>query len=163
MIKVAINGFGRIGRMVLRSIYENKFNKKIKVVAINNKASADISAFLLQKDSIHGDFKFKVKNNRDTLFINKDKIKKSSDHLPFGLNSKLIKFYDSFLETSDGNQMCFIYELMGFTLLDILKKYNNTEDLSDKIPLDLAKNIIKQIFLSLHELHEKNIIHISIF
>ena len=43
MIKVAINGFGRIGRMVLRSIYENKFNKKIKVVAINNKASADIS------------------------------------------------------------------------------------------------------------------------
>ena len=49
MIKVAINGFGRIGRMVLRSIFENKFNKKIKVVAINNKASADISAFLLQK------------------------------------------------------------------------------------------------------------------
>ena len=78
MIKVAINGFGRIGRMVLRSIYENKFNKKIKVVAINNKASADISAFLLQKDSIHGDFKLKVKNNRDTLFINKDKIALSS-------------------------------------------------------------------------------------
>ena len=78
MIKVAINGFGRIGRMVLRSIYENKFNKKIKVVAINNKASADVSAFLLQKDSVHGDFNLKVKNNRDTLFINKDKIALSS-------------------------------------------------------------------------------------
>ena len=74
MIKVAINGFGRIGRMVLRSIYENKFNNKIKVVAINNKASADISAFLLQKDTVHGDFKLKVKNKKDTLFINKDKI-----------------------------------------------------------------------------------------
>ena len=49
MIKVAINGFGRIGRMVLRSIYENKFNNKIKVVAINNKASADISALYITK------------------------------------------------------------------------------------------------------------------
>ena len=35
MIKVAINGFGRIGRMVLRSIYENKFNKKIKVKVLD--------------------------------------------------------------------------------------------------------------------------------
>lgn len=78
MIKVAINGFGRIGRMVLRSIYENKFNNKIKVVAINNKASADISAFLLQKDTVHGDFKLKVKNKKDTLFISKDKIALSS-------------------------------------------------------------------------------------
>ena len=82
MIKVAINGFGRIGRMVLRSIYENKFNNKIKVVAINNKASADISAFLLQKDTVHGDFKLKVKNNRDALFINKDKIALSSNLEP---------------------------------------------------------------------------------
>ena len=51
MIKVAINGFGRIGRMVLRSIYENKFNKKIKVVAINNKAPAT-DLFFIDKSFI---------------------------------------------------------------------------------------------------------------
>ncbi len=53
MIKVAINGFGRIGRMVLRSIIENKI-KSIKVVAINNRADTGTSAFLLEKDTIHG-------------------------------------------------------------------------------------------------------------
>ena len=49
MLRIAINGFGRIGRMVLRAIYENNY-KGLKVVAINNKAKTEASAFLLERD-----------------------------------------------------------------------------------------------------------------
>ena len=52
-IKIGINGFGRIGRMVLRSIIENK-RKDIEVVAINNRSNAEVSSFLLAHDTIHG-------------------------------------------------------------------------------------------------------------
>ena len=54
-IKIGINGFGRIGRMVLRSIIENN-RKDIDVVAINNRAKSEISNFLLKHDSVHGKF-----------------------------------------------------------------------------------------------------------
>ncbi len=73
MIRVAINGFGRIGRMVLRAIYENNY-KGIKVVAINNRAKPEVSAFLLSQDSIHGKFKWRVKSTKDELKIGKDTI-----------------------------------------------------------------------------------------
>ena len=73
MIRVAINGFGRIGRMVLRAIYENNY-KGIKVVAINNRAKPEVSAFLLSQDSIHGKFKWSVKSTKDELKIGKDTI-----------------------------------------------------------------------------------------
>ena len=45
MLRIAINGFGRIGRMVLRALYENNY-KGLKVVAINNRAKTETSAFL---------------------------------------------------------------------------------------------------------------------
>ena len=51
-IKVGINGFGRIGRMVLRSIIENN-RKDLEVVAINNRGNSEVSSFLLKHDSIH--------------------------------------------------------------------------------------------------------------
>ena len=73
MIRIAINGFGRIGRMVLRAIYENNY-KGIKVVAINNRAQPETSAFLLSQDTIHGKFNFDVKSTKDELIIGKDKI-----------------------------------------------------------------------------------------
>ena len=73
MLRVAINGFGRIGRMVLRSIYENNY-KGIKVVAINNRAKPEISAFLLERDTIHGNFTFNIKHSKDEIIIGKDKI-----------------------------------------------------------------------------------------
>ena len=47
-LKIGINGFGRIGRMVLRSIIENN-RKDLEVVAINNKATSEISSFLLKQ------------------------------------------------------------------------------------------------------------------
>ena len=59
MLRVAINGFGRIGRMVLRAIYENQY-KGLKVVAINNRAKPETSAFLLERDTIHGKFNFNI-------------------------------------------------------------------------------------------------------
>ena len=52
-IKIGINGFGRIGRMVLRSIIENN-RKDIQVVHINNKSSPEVSSFLLANDTVHG-------------------------------------------------------------------------------------------------------------
>ena len=58
-IKIGINGFGRIGRMTLRSIIENK-RKDIEVVAINNRSNPEVSSFLLSHDSIHGPLKNKV-------------------------------------------------------------------------------------------------------
>ena len=73
MLRVAINGFGRIGRMVLRAIYENKY-KGLKVVAINNRAKPETSAFLLERDTIHGRFDFNIKHTKDEIIIGKDKI-----------------------------------------------------------------------------------------
>ena len=58
-LKIGINGFGRIGRMVLRSIIENN-RKDIQVVHINNKSSAEISSFLLTNDTVHGKLKLKT-------------------------------------------------------------------------------------------------------
>ena len=62
-VKVAINGFGRIGRLVLRAILESN-RKDIKVVAINDLGSVDTNAHLLSYDSVHGklDEKISVEN-----------------------------------------------------------------------------------------------------
>ena len=57
-IKVGINGFGRIGRMILRSVIEND-RKDIEVVAINNRGNNEVSSFLLKHDTIHGQLKAK--------------------------------------------------------------------------------------------------------
>ena len=72
-IKIGINGFGRIGRMVLRSIIE--YNRKdIDVVAINNRAKSEVSNFLLKHDSVHGKFKAKLNYSDHSLDINGKKI-----------------------------------------------------------------------------------------
>ena len=72
-IRVGINGFGRIGRMVLRSIIENS-RKDINVVAINNKAKSEVSSFLLSHDTIHGKLKAKLNYSDHLLEINEKKI-----------------------------------------------------------------------------------------
>ena len=58
-VRVAINGFGRIGRNVLRAIVENK-RKDITVVAINDLAPPETNAHLLRFDSVHGRFPHEV-------------------------------------------------------------------------------------------------------
>ena len=67
-IKIGINGFGRIGRMTLRSIIENK-RKDIEVVAINNRGNAKVSSFLLEHDTIHGILKNKISHSEKSISI----------------------------------------------------------------------------------------------
>ena len=67
-VKIGINGFGRIGRMVLRSIIENN-RKDLEVMAINNRANTEVSSFLLQHDTIHGKLKAKIKHTEKSIEI----------------------------------------------------------------------------------------------
>lgn len=68
-VKVAINGFGRIGRLVLRSIMESGRND-ITVVGINDLATAEANAHLLKYDSVHGRFKGEIKTSGTKLIVN---------------------------------------------------------------------------------------------
>ena len=65
-LKVAINGFGRIGRLALRSMIENG-RKGVKVVAINDLGPVETNAHLLRYDSVHGRFPHEVKTTEDTI------------------------------------------------------------------------------------------------
>ena len=71
--KVSINGFGRIGRMALRSIIENN-RKDLEVVAINNRSNTEISSFLLKHDTVHGKLKSKINHTEKSIEINGKKI-----------------------------------------------------------------------------------------
>jgi len=74
MIKVAINGFGRIGRNVIRALYENGYTDRIEVVAINDLAPTESNAHLLQFDTTHGRFNAKVDYTEDSISIDGSKI-----------------------------------------------------------------------------------------
>lgn len=69
MLKIAINGFGRIGRSVLRAIYENEKYQEISVVAINELAQPEAMAHLLQYDTSHGRFDKIVTHDQQHLYI----------------------------------------------------------------------------------------------
>ena len=77
-IKIGINGLGRIGRMVIRSIVENN-NKKIEIKHINNRTDLKNISQLLKYDSIHGKFNADIKFNEKYLFINNKKISYSRE------------------------------------------------------------------------------------
>ncbi len=72
-VKIGINGLGRIGRMVIRSIIESK-NKNIEITHINNRTNAENSSKLLKYDSIHGKFDAQINFSEKNLVINKKKI-----------------------------------------------------------------------------------------
>ena len=65
-IKVAINGYGRIGRNVLRAHYEGGKTHDLQIVAINDLGDAKINAHLTRHDTVHGPFKGSVTVERDT-------------------------------------------------------------------------------------------------
>lgn len=71
-LKIAINGFGRIGRSVVRALYESGKNQSIQIVAINELAEPEGMAHLLQYDSSHGRFFKKVSHDQEHLFIHHD-------------------------------------------------------------------------------------------
>ncbi|MBI5130537.1 MAG: type I glyceraldehyde-3-phosphate dehydrogenase [Rhodopseudomonas palustris] len=86
-VRVAINGFGRIGRNVLRAIYESG-RKDIEVVAINDLGPVETNAHLLRFDSVHGRFPFEVKVDGDTIDIGRGKIKVTAIKDPSALPYK---------------------------------------------------------------------------
>ncbi|MSP51972.1 MAG: type I glyceraldehyde-3-phosphate dehydrogenase [Alphaproteobacteria bacterium] len=79
--RVAINGFGRIGRLVLRAIHESK-RKDIKVVAINDLGPVEANAHLLKHDSSHGPFPGTIKTTQDGIDIGGGKIKVTAERDP---------------------------------------------------------------------------------
>ncbi len=70
-IRVAINGFGRIGRITFRKLLEND---RMEVVAINDLADTSTLAHLLKYDSVHGRFPGIIQNNTDHLIVNDNKV-----------------------------------------------------------------------------------------
>lgn len=78
--KLAINGFGRIGRCVLRAYFENQEKyKDLEVVAINDLAPLETNLYLLKYDSVHGTFKYDAKVEGDSMVVNGKKIKVVSE------------------------------------------------------------------------------------
>jgi len=88
-VKVAINGFGRIGRLVLRSMIENN-RTDIEVVGINDLAPIETNAHLLRYDTVHGKFPAEVKVEGDCLVINGKKIKVTQERDPAQLPWKAL-------------------------------------------------------------------------
>ena len=89
-IKLGINGMGRIGRMIIRSLIENN-NKNIEVKHINNRTNSEACSKLLKHDSIHGKFEGDISFDDKHLIINKNKITFSQDT---NLNNINWKKYD---------------------------------------------------------------------
>ena len=77
-IKIGINGMGRIGRMIVRSIFESK-NKNLKIQHINNRSNSETTCKLIKYDSIHGKFNADLKFDQNHLIINKQKISFSQE------------------------------------------------------------------------------------
>ena len=80
-VRVAINGFGRIGRNILRAIYEANRND-IEVVAINDLGPVETNAHLLRFDSVHGRFPHEVIVDGDSIVIGKSRIKVTAERDP---------------------------------------------------------------------------------
>jgi glyceraldehyde 3-phosphate dehydrogenase len=74
-IKVGINGYGRIGRNILRALYEGKHGADFKIVAINDLGDANTNAHLTRFDTVHGRFHGEVKVDGDAMVVNGDRIK----------------------------------------------------------------------------------------
>jgi len=95
-IRVAINGFGRIGRITFRKLLENK---KMEVIAINDLADSTILAHLLKYDSVHGRFPGTILHNGDHLLVNGQKVWVLSEEDPGKLPWKEMKI-DVVLEST---------------------------------------------------------------
>ena len=82
IIKVGINGYGRIGRNILRAVYESGRTDEIQIVAINDLGDANTNAHLTQYDTAHGKFPGEISVDGDYMVVNGDKIKVLSERDP---------------------------------------------------------------------------------
>jgi glyceraldehyde 3-phosphate dehydrogenase len=81
-IKVGINGYGRIGRNVLRALYEARRTDEINIVALNDLGNCETNAHLTRFDTVHGRFNGEVKVDGDYLVVNGDRIRVLSERDP---------------------------------------------------------------------------------
>jgi glyceraldehyde 3-phosphate dehydrogenase len=81
-IKVAINGYGRIGRNIMRAVYESNRSDEIQIVAINDLGDANTNAYLTQHDTAHGRFPGTVTVEGDDLVINGDRVQVFAERDP---------------------------------------------------------------------------------
>jgi len=81
-IKIGINGYGRIGRNILRALYESGRTDQIQIVAINDLGDAATNAHLTQYDSAHGKFPGTITVDGENMIVNGDKIRVLSEHDP---------------------------------------------------------------------------------
>ncbi|MDY0070117.1 MAG: type I glyceraldehyde-3-phosphate dehydrogenase [Porticoccaceae bacterium] len=75
MLRVALNGFGRVGRNILRACHENGYSEALRIVAINDLGTPAINAHLLSHDSVHGPFHATVTVESDAITVNGDRIR----------------------------------------------------------------------------------------
>ncbi len=87
-IRLAINGFGRIGRNVLRALYTGHYREQLQVVAINDLGDAAVNAHLFQYDSVHGRFPGEVEHDAESLRVMGDRIAVSAIRNPAELPRK---------------------------------------------------------------------------
>jgi glyceraldehyde 3-phosphate dehydrogenase len=81
-IKVGINGYGRIGRNVLRALYEGRRTGDVQIVALNDLGDAKTNAHLTQYDTVHGRFPGEVKVDGDSMVVNGDRIRVLAERDP---------------------------------------------------------------------------------
>jgi len=81
-LRIAINGFGRIGRNVLRALYTQGYRQDLQVVAINDLGDSAMNAHLLKFDSVHGTFDATVEADHESLTVNGDRIAVSAIRNP---------------------------------------------------------------------------------
>ncbi|MEE8108396.1 MAG: type I glyceraldehyde-3-phosphate dehydrogenase [Gammaproteobacteria bacterium] len=81
-VKVAINGYGRIGRNILRSLYESGRNEEISIVAVNDLGDANTNAHLTQYDTAHGKFPGEISVDGEHMVVNGDRIRVCAERDP---------------------------------------------------------------------------------
>ena len=81
-VRIGINGYGRIGRNILRALYDSDKKEKIEIVAINDLGDAETNAHLTKYDSAYGTLKEKVSVKNDCLSVGSDSIKVFSQRDP---------------------------------------------------------------------------------
>ena len=120
-VKIGINGLGRIGRMIVRAIVENKY-KDMEIKHINNRSNSETSCLLLKHDSIHGKLKEDLKFDKNSITLNKKKISFSQE-----TNIDDIKWKK--------HNVDYVFECTG--------KFNSKEKLTDHL-----KNGAKKVIVS---------------
>ncbi len=81
-IKVGINGYGRIGRNMLRALYESGKNSEIEILAVNDLGDANTNAHLTRRDTAHGRFPGKIEVDGDHMIVNGDRIRVCAERDP---------------------------------------------------------------------------------